>query len=163
RDGSSVDRLDAGEQAELILDRTPFYGESGGQVGDAGTLSGADDLLFTVADTRKYAGAYHAHVGELKQGILRVGEQLEAAVEGERRQRVVLNHSATHLLHAALRDVLGDHVQQKGSLVAPDRLRFDFSHFEAVTREQLREIEHRVNAEIRANHAADIRHMGMQE
>ena len=163
QDGKSVDRLDAGAEAELILDRTPFYGESGGQVGDAGELHGADGLRFSVADTRKYAGAYHAHVGKLEQGILRVGEMLDASIDGDRRQRIVLNHSATHLLHAALREVLGDHVQQKGSLVATERLRFDFSHFEAVTREQLREIEHRVNAEIRANHAADIRHMGMQE
>ena len=162
RDGRPVDAIAAGEDAVVFLDRTPFYAEGGGQVGDTGVLS-TGALRFEVRDTQKFAGQFHGHVGRLVEGTLRRGERLHAAIDEARRAATVLNHSATHLLHAALRAVLGSHVVQKGSLVAPERLRFDFSHFQPVTGEQLEEIERRVNAEIRRNHAAEIHHMGMQE
>jgi len=141
----------------VVLDATPLYGERGGQVGDRGTLA-TPGARFVVADTRKL-GKAHVHVGRLETGTLRVGESVDAVVDGELRQATRLNHSATHLLHAALRKVLGTHVTQKGSLVAPDRLRFDFSHYSAVTQEELREIERLVNAQIRANAAAETRLM----
>jgi alanyl-tRNA synthetase len=153
KSGASVESLSAGEQGEVVLDRTPFYAESGGQVGDAGELGGSGNL-FLVEDTQK-RGAAHSHRGRVAEGSIRVGDTLDARVNGERRRAIALNHSATHLLHAALRKVLGTHVQQKGSLVAPDRLRFDFSHFEAITAEELREIERLVNSQIRLNSAAD--------
>ena len=148
----------------MILDRTPFYAESGGQVGDTGSLGGGGHgASFTVTDTLKLAGQFHGHVGTLQAGTLRRGDRLGAAVDRARRSATVLNHSATHLLHAALRNVLGSHVQQKGSLVAPDRLRFDFSHFQPITAAELAEVETRVNAEVRANHAGEVRQMAMQE
>ena len=162
RDGRPVDAIEAGDEAVVILDRTPFYAESGGQVGDAGEFDEAG-TRFEVRDTIKLAGQFHGHVGRLAAGTLRRGDRLLGAVDAHRRASTVLNHSATHLLHAALRSVLGDHVVQKGSLVAPDRLRFDFSHFAAVSAEELATIERMVNAEIRANHGAEIHHMGMQE
>ena len=157
RQGAQVDTLGAGEQGEVVLDRTPFYAEAGGQVGDAGELT-APGVRFVVADTQK-RGAAHSHIGHLAQGSIRVGDSLEARVDGPRRQATVLNHSATHLLHAALRKVLGAHVQQKGSLVAPDRLRFDFAHVQPLTPAELREIERLVNAQIRANIPAETRVM----
>ncbi len=157
KDGAAVDALKPGERAEVVLDRTPFYAEAGGQVGDAGELS-AVGTLFVVTDTQK-RGAAHSHIGTLKSGTIRIGEELEAQVNGARRQAIALNHSATHLLHAALRKVLGTHVQQKGSLVAPDRLRFDFAHSEPLTGAQLREIERLVNAQIRANAPSETRVM----
>ncbi len=162
RDGKPVDALQAGEAGLVILDRTPFYAESGGQVGDTGELDGVD-TRFEVQDTMKLAGQFHGHAGILQSGVLRRGDLLHGSVDGERRQAVIRNHSATHLLHAALRAVLGTHVQQKGSLVAPDRLRFDFSHFQPVKPDELTEIERRVNAAIRANDAGEIRHMAMQD
>lgn len=149
-DGKQVERIQAGQSAVIILDNTPFYGESGGQVGDQGHLS-HQNTLFTVTDTQKY-GQVFGHIGELTQGELSVGQTLNATVNATRRTNIALNHSATHLLHAALRQVLGDHVSQKGSLVAPELLRFDFSHHEAVTKQQLAEIEALVNQQIRANH-----------
>ena len=151
--GAPVDSLNEGEEGEVILDRTPFYAESGGQVGDTGVLTGAG-VRFVVTDAQK-RGAAHSHIGKLAKGAIRVGDTLDAKVDGERRRAVALNHSATHLLHAALRKVLGTHVQQKGSLVAPDRLRFDFSHFEPIVPAQLQEIERLVNAQIRLNTAAE--------
>ena len=157
KDGANVEALAAGDKGEVVLDRTPFYAESGGQVGDAGELTGAG-VRFAVADTQK-RGAAHAHLGELVEGTIRVGDMLEARVDAKRRQAIVLNHTATHLLHAGLRQVLGTHVQQKGSLVAPDRLRFDFAHYQAVTADELKEIERLVNAQIRANLAGEIRVM----
>ncbi|MBE2210765.1 MAG: alanine--tRNA ligase [Xanthomonadaceae bacterium] len=160
--GKPVDAVQAGDDIVVILDRTPFYAESGGQVGDLGTLS-RGDARFDVAETRKLAGQFHGHVGSLASGTLKVGDVLRGDVDADRRVATVLNHSATHLLHAALRDVLGTHVQQKGSLVAPDRLRFDFSHFQPMTAQELAEIERRVNAEVRANHAGEVRHMAMQD
>lgn len=162
KDGRAVDRVEAGEEAVVILDRTPFYAEGGGQVGDTGDLE-AGPARFAVRDTLKFAGQFHGHVGTLASGTLQRGDRVRGAVDGVRRAATVLNHSATHLLHAALRGVLGDHVAQKGSLVAPDRLRFDFAHFAPVGADELAEIERRVNAEIRRNHAAEVHHMGMQE
>ncbi|MDQ3618290.1 MAG: alanine--tRNA ligase [Pseudomonadota bacterium] len=162
RDGRPVERIDAGDDAVVILDRTPFYAESGGQVGDAGELAEAG-TRFAVRDTVKFAGQFHGHLGTLQAGSLERGDRVLGAVDEHRRAATVLNHSATHLLHAALRTVLGDHVNQKGSLVAPDRLRFDFAHFQPLTADQLAEIERRVNAEIRGNHAAEIHDMDMQE
>jgi alanyl-tRNA synthetase len=157
RQGARVEALAAPEEGEVVLDRTPFYAEAGGQVGDAGELT-ASGVRFIVSDTQK-RGAAHAHIGCLAEGSIRIGDVLEAQVDTARREATVLNHSATHLLHAALRRVLGTHVQQKGSLVAPDRLRFDFSHFEPLTAAQLTEIEQLVNAQIRANVAAETRVM----
>ena len=148
-----VDSLSAGEEGQVILDRTPFYAESGGQVGDAGVIE-ANGVRFEVGDTRKLGTAY-THVGRVAQGELRVGNEVHAHVDDARRRATMANHSATHLLHAALRKVLGDHVTQKGSLVAPDRLRFDFSHYTAVTPAELKVIERLVNSEIRANAAAE--------
>jgi alanyl-tRNA synthetase len=162
KEGRPVDAISAGDDAIVLLDRTPFYAESGGQVGDAGELD-AKDMRFVVDDTRKLAGQFHGHVGRLQAGTLRVGEHVVASVDAQRRAAVVLNHSATHLLHAALREVLGTHVTQKGSLVAPDRLRFDFSHFQPVAAVELATIERMVNAQIRANHAAEVHHMDMQQ
>ena len=162
KDGKPVEAIEAGDEALVILDATPFYAESGGQVGDRGVLAGAAARL-AVADTLKLAGQFHGHLGTLESGRLAKGDRLSGAVDAGRRAATVLNHSATHLLHAALRGVLGTHVQQKGSLVAPDRLRFDFSHFQPLTDAELAEIERRVNAEVRANHAGEVRHMGMQE
>jgi len=148
-----VTELRAGDDGQVVLDVTPFYAESGGQVGDAGELSTAV-ARFTVADTQKL-GKAHLHVGKLEAGTLKVGETVTASVDGVRRQATRANHSATHLLHAALRQVLGSHVTQKGSLVAPDRLRFDFSHYSGVTPEELQRIEAIVNAEVRKNADAE--------
>ena len=161
RGGALVDVLNAGDAGEVVLDRTPFYAEAGGQVGDAGELAGSD-VHFIVADTQK-RGVAHSHIGKLVAGSIALGDTLSARVDGERRRATALNHTATHLLHAALREVLGTHVQQKGSLVAPDRLRFDFSHFQAVKPEEVRAIERRVNAEIRRNVAAETNLMDYEE
>jgi alanyl-tRNA synthetase len=158
--GGPVEELRAGEEGEVVLDRTPFYAEAGGQVGDAGMLTRAG-VRFSVHDTLK-RGAAHAHVGRLSEGKIRVGDALRAQVDGERRRAIALNHTATHLLHAALRKTLGTHVQQKGSLVAPDRLRFDFSHFQALSSAELTEIERLVNAQIRLNTPAETRLMGYE-
>ncbi|MGA2191163.1 MAG: alanine--tRNA ligase [Steroidobacteraceae bacterium] len=160
-DGALVDSLRPGQEGHVVLDQTPFYAESGGQIGDTGTLVGGT-AHFTVRDTRKI-GASFAHVGVLDSGVLRVGDEVEALVDGDRRQAIALNHSATHLLHAALRQVLGKHVQQKGSLVAPDRLRFDFSHTQPVSPDELRQIEELVNAAIRGNAPAATRVMALDE
>ncbi|WP_028774693.1 alanine--tRNA ligase [Shewanella waksmanii] len=149
-DGQAVDSIGSGEKAVIALETTPFYGESGGQCGDKGSLS-ADAVSFNVIDTQKYGTAV-GHIGELAQGEIRVGQQLAAQVDKKLRHRTELNHSVTHLLHAALRQVLGSHVTQKGSLVDPERLRFDFSHFEAVKAEELKAVEDLVNTQIRRNH-----------
>ena len=162
KDGRPVESIAAGDDAIVILDASPFYAESGGQVGDTGELD-EQGVRFVVSDTLKLAGQFHGHVGKLSAGALKRGDRVSGTVDGGRRGATILNHSATHLLHAALRDVLGTHVQQKGSLVAPDRLRFDFSHFQPVTAAELAEIERRVNAEVRANHEGEVRHMAMQE
>ncbi|AHF66515.1 MULTISPECIES: alanine--tRNA ligase [Pseudomonas] len=151
KDGQSVEQLSEGEEGVVILDTTPFYAESGGQIGDSGYLQ-AGAVRFDVRDTTKTGGAF-LHHGVVASGSLKVGEKLETQVAAEVRQATSLNHSATHLLHAALRQVLGEHVQQKGSLVDSQRLRFDFSHFEAIKPEQLRALEDIVNAEVRKNTA----------
>ena len=161
RDGAQVQRLEAGESGQVVLDQTPFYAESGGQMGDTGLLlAGAAE--FTVNDTVK-VGKQHAHVGHLAGGSLEVGARIEAAVNVERRDATRRNHSATHLLHAALREVLGAHVQQKGSLVSADRLRFDFSHFQGVSPAELARIEQWVNLEVRTNGAAETRVMAYED
>jgi alanyl-tRNA synthetase len=160
-DGKRVEKLNLGEDGAVILSSTPFYAESGGQIGDTGTIA-AGDHSFTVVDTQKNAKAI-VHYGSVQAGELSVGDKVEAHVDAERRQAIRLNHSATHLMHAALREVLGDHVQQKGSLVDPDRLRFDFSHYEPVNAEQLAEIEDIVNREIRRNVAADTKLMSYDD
>ncbi|MGR3993091.1 alanine--tRNA ligase [Pseudomonas sp. 1121_17] len=149
KDGQAVEQLHEGDEGVVVLDRTPFYAESGGQIGDAGYLQAAD-VRFDVRDTTKTAGAF-LHHGVVATGALRVGAEVEAQVDAEVQHATSLNHSATHLLHAALRQVLGDHVQQKGSLVDSQRLRFDFSHFEAVKPEQLKALEDIVNREVRKN------------
>jgi alanyl-tRNA synthetase len=161
KDGESVELLEAGDDGAVVLASTPFYAESGGQIGDQGILV-SDGKLFRVDDTQR-SGDANVHFGAVEQGELRVGEALEAIVDEERRQAIRLNHTATHLMHAALRKVLGEHVTQKGSLVAPDRLRFDFSHYEPVTAEQLREIEDIVNDEIRGNTEARTEHMSYDD
>jgi alanyl-tRNA synthetase len=162
REGAHVEALNAGERGEVVLDRTPFYAEAGGQVGDSGELSGADGMRFDVEDTHKI-GAAHAHRGVVLAGTVRLGAVLVARVDVERREAIRRNHSATHLLHAALRAVLGTHVTQKGSLVAPDRLRFDFSHFQPVSAAQLEQVSQLVNAQIRANAEATTRVMDTQQ
>ncbi|MFO1455521.1 MAG: alanine--tRNA ligase [Steroidobacteraceae bacterium] len=159
--GQRVAELKPGERGEVVLDQTPFYAESGGQVGDAGELHG-DGLRFVVEDTQKRGSANaHSHVGRVAEtsAPIREGQRLQAHVDARLRAATASNHSATHLLHAALRSVLGTHVQQKGSLVSPERLRFDFSHFQAVSAEELRRIERLVNEQVRANALAEIREM----
>ncbi|MCW7548614.1 alanine--tRNA ligase [Photorhabdus sp. APURE] len=149
RDGESVNQIQAGEEAIVILDKTAFYAESGGQVGDSGILSNTD-CAFCVIDTQKYGQAI-GHIGKLEKGTLSVNHNINAVIDIERRDAIRLNHSATHLLHAALRQILGEHVSQKGSLVNDKYLRFDFSHFEAMKPEQIRRVEDLVNAEVRQN------------
>ena len=147
---AEIDQLENGDQACVILDRTPFYAESGGQVGDIGTLSIGEDSLFRVEDTQKQNDVF-LHIGSLKAGELGGGDKVSARIDEDHRRAVMLNHSATHLMHAALRQVLGEHVQQKGSLVDADKLRFDFSHYQPVEPEQIAEIETLVNNQIRGN------------
>ena len=154
RDGGAVQSLEPGDQGMVILDRTPFYAEAGGQVGDTGYLI-ASGVEFMVEDTQRYAQA-RGHLGRMMGGRLQLGDAVDARIDAARRDRTALNHTATHLLHAALREVLGEHIHQKGSLVAPDRLRFDFAHFEPITTDQLREIEALVNAWIRRDESAEI-------
>ncbi|EBL7701668.1 alanine--tRNA ligase [Salmonella enterica] len=148
-DGKAVEAINAGQEAVVVLDQTPFYAESGGQVGDKGELKGAG-FTFSVDDTQKYGQAI-GHLGKLSAGALKVGDAVQADVDEARRARIRLNHSATHLMHAALRQVLGTHVAQKGSLVSDKVLRFDFSHNEAMKPSEIREVEDLVNAQIRRN------------
>ncbi|UCM47989.1 alanine--tRNA ligase [Aeromonas caviae] len=161
KDGVEVNGLIAGEEAVIVLAETPFYAESGGQVGDSGILK-VDDGIFAVTDTQK-AGKAIIHKGYLELGTLEKGAEVEAVVDGDRRQAIALNHSVTHLLHAALRQALGEHVTQKGSLVGAERMRFDFSHFEGLTMATIRRIEELVNAQIRANHEVATQLMGLDE
>ncbi|WP_336779128.1 alanine--tRNA ligase [Pantoea sp. USHLN256] len=160
-DGQQVEQISAGQDAVVVLDETPFYGESGGQVGDTGVLAG-QNAEFSVQDTQKYGKAI-GHIGKLSSGQLRVGDRLHAQVDETRRARIRLNHSATHLLHAALRQVLGDHVGQKGSLVNDKYLRFDFSHFEAMKPQEIRQVEDIVNAQIRRNLAVETEIMDLDD
>jgi len=161
KDGASVDQVQEGDSAVVVLGHTPFYAESGGQVGDVGILQ-CGDALFRVTNTVKQAGSY-LHQGVVEQGAFTVGASVTAQVDTRKRHATALNHSATHLLHAALRDVLGEHVAQKGSLVSPDRLRFDFSHFEAVSSQQLSAIEAMVNDKIQGNSSVDTEVMGLDD
>ncbi|MDD9913666.1 MAG: alanine--tRNA ligase, partial [Rhodospirillaceae bacterium] len=158
-DGASVDTVDTGAEASIVVSQTPFYGESGGQVGDTGLLFTGGGAEFAVRDTQKMLDDMHIHVGTVKKGSLSVGDAVELHVEGGRRTQLRANHSVTHLMHEALRRALGDHVTQKGSLVAPDYLRFDFSHPKAVTAEELDDIEAAVNDRIRANAEVSTRLM----
>jgi alanyl-tRNA synthetase len=160
-EGNAVNSLTDGQQALVILDQTPFYAESGGQSGDAGVLTLANGAVFTVADTIKLGKAF-AHKGSLK-GALAIGDLVDAAIDNARREAIRKNHSATHLLHAALRTVLGEHVTQKGSLVGSERLRFDFSHFEAVKADEIRRIEQLVNEQVQQNHEVLTRLMNVDE
>jgi len=153
--GEAVDGAGAGTSIQIVLDRSPFYAESGGQVGDRGTLASGDTRLLII-DTQKQSGV-HVHLGEVQSGKIAVGDELLACVSSEWRHPIRLNHSATHLMHAALRQVLGEHVTQKGSLVTPDRLRFDFSHPQPVSAPELSEVERIVNREIRRNSTVDIK------
>ena len=157
---NAVSSLAAGEQGIVVLDNTPFYAESGGQVGDTGVLKLLNGA-FRVTDTVKLGNAI-AHKG-VAEAAISVGDKVDAQIDTARRQAIKLNHSATHLLHAALKNVLGEHVNQKGSLVQPDKLRFDFSHFEGVTREQLVEIENMVNQQVRENHDLTTRLMAIDD
>ncbi|MGZ3172357.1 MAG: alanine--tRNA ligase [Croceibacterium sp.] len=158
-DGKEVPQADAGQDVIVLTNQTPFYGESGGQTGDAGTISGDKGLAIQVADTAKPLGRLHAMRGKVGSGTITVGDTVHLKVDAERRDRIRANHSATHLLHAALRNALGGHVTQKGSLVAEDRLRFDFSHPKALTPEELAAVEAEVNAEIRHNEPVTTRLM----
>ncbi len=162
QNGEEVDTLGDSEEGMVVLDRTPFYAESGGQVGDTGQLI-CGDGYFEVVDTRKQGSDLIIHSGCFHGPVLHVGDTIEARVDRERRGSIVLNHSATHLLHAALRKILGEHVTQKGSLVDADRLRFDFSHPEPVTREELQAIERMVNRQIRQNDVIETRIMSLED
>jgi alanyl-tRNA synthetase len=158
-DGKEVPRAEAGQDVTVLTNQTPFYGESGGQTGDAGSITGDNGLAIAVADTAKPLGRLHAMRGKVTGGTISVGDTVHLKVDAERRARIRANHSATHLLHAALRNALGGHVTQKGSLVAEDRLRFDFSHPKALTAEEIATVEAEVNAEIRHNEQVTTRLM----
>ncbi|HEY5647204.1 MAG TPA: alanine--tRNA ligase, partial [Pseudomonadales bacterium] len=160
-EGAALGGLAAGQRGVVVLSVTPFYAESGGQVGDTGTIE-SDAGVFRVSDTQ-VAGDQFLHIGELTSGSLAKGQVVRTAVDEDRRRLIRLNHSATHLLHAALRQTLGTHVLQKGSLVAPDRLRFDFSHTEPMSRSELRTVEEIVNREIRANSEVGVAHMAYDD
>jgi alanyl-tRNA synthetase len=162
RDGSPVNEIDTGQAAVVVLDRTPFYAESGGQVGDSGILE-ADRLRFEVSDTQKIRADVFGHHGRLTQGRLKVGDRLTARVDAIRRARTMRNHSVTHLMHKALREVLGAHVQQKGSLVDADKTRFDFAHGGPLTEPEIQRVEAIVNAEILANTATQAQVLPMDE
>ncbi|WP_073976258.1 alanine--tRNA ligase, partial [Erythrobacter donghaensis] len=159
RDGTEIDSASAGDSVTILVNQTPFYGESGGQMGDAGAITSLGGLKAVVDDTSKPLGRLHAHQARIETGSIKVGDTVHLAVDVERRDALRANHSATHLLHAALRNHLGGHVTQKGSLVAPDRLRFDFSHPKALSEAEIAAIEAEVNAEIRANEAVTTRLM----
>ena len=162
QDGRSIDQLNAGEQAVIILNKSPFYGESGGQVGDQGQII-SKDAVFDVTDTQKLMNNVIGHYGQLRMGTLSTGDSIMANVDGDRRAKTQVNHSATHLLHAALRKVLGDHVHQKGSLVDALRLRFDFSHSQSINSEEIRQIETIVNQQIQANHKVVTQLMDLEK
>ncbi len=158
-----VSQLQAGAQAIVVLDATTFYAESGGQVGDIGQISGDDGLLLSVTDTQKAANQFHLHHVTVESGVLHEGQKIVAKVDGKHRKQVILNHSATHLLHKVLRETLGSHVQQKGSLVNAEKLRFDFSHDQAIGLEVLQQVETQVNQAIRANYQAKANVMGFDD
>ncbi len=159
KDGASVDEAKAGDELTVLTNQTPFYGESGGQMGDSGTIATLEGAKASVSDTGKPLGRLHAHHAKLEAGTLKVGDTVQLIVDAERRDRIRANHSATHLLHAALRNRLGGHVTQKGSLVAEDRFRFDFSHPKALSAEEIADVEADVNAQIRGNDPVTTRLM----
>ena len=161
--GELAGELGEGTEGSIVLDRTPFYAEMGGQVADRGTISGPDGAEFAVTDVQKTKGGKYLHSGKMLRGSLRMGDTVTASVDSERRLAIMRAHSATHLLHAALRKVLGDHVHQAGSLVEPDRLRFDFTHFSAMTGEELLEVARIVNHEILKGDAVGTEVMGLEE
>ena len=163
KDGEAVDVLRGGEEGIIILEHSPFYAESGGQVGDRGVIRAGEGGVFRVIDTQKQGSGVFAHIGLVTQGEIKQGDEVEALVDEQRRAATRLNHSATHLMHAALRQVLGDHVQQKGSLVDPDRLRFDFSHFQPLSADELHKIETLVNDQVRANAKVETRIMPIDQ
>ena len=163
REGKEVQSASRGDEVIVLTNQTPFYGESGGQVGDAGTITGVDSLTLTVVDTAKPLGRLHTHQAKVENGTIKLGDTVHLLVDGDRRDAIRANHSATHLLHAALRNRLGEHVTQKGSLVAADRLRFDFSHPTALTPADISAIEAEVNAEIRHNEPVSTRLMTPDE
>ena len=160
-DGESVEKLAAGQNGVIVLDSTPFYAESGGQVGDTGTIQ-SGQYKFIVTDTQKKNGVF-LHIGSVESGELSVGDKAQTEIDEHRRQGIKLNHSATHLMHEELRCILGEHVQQKGSLVDDEKLRFDFSHFQPLTSEELRQIEDRVNRQIRMNAATSAEEMSIED
>lgn len=162
KDGEAVDRINEGEEAWLVTNQTPFYGESGGQVGDTGLIL-SEDAEFVVSDTKKLLSDLFVHVGKLSSGSLDIQSVTQLSVGGERRDAIRRNHTATHLMHAVLRDLLGDHVKQAGSLVNQDRLRFDFNHFQPVSKEELQEIEAKVNGAVWANDAVETKLMTQDE
>ena len=161
-EGQPVSQATVGQHVEIVTERTPFYGESGGQVGDAGVITGPG-MTFAVKDCKKPLPELTVHVGQVQQGILQVGQKVELKVDGAARQSTALNHTATHILHAVLVDQLGEHVKQAGSLVSPERLRFDFSHFSAISTEQLHQIEKEVNRRIRENKPVETQEMASDE
>ena len=161
--GREAKSLKAGDEAAIVVNQTPFYGESGGQVGDLGVIRGAKGALFHVTDTQKKAGGLLVHVGRVEKGSFKLGETVDLDVDHVRRSATRANHSATHLLHEALRQVLGPHVAQKGSLVAPDRLRFDFSHQKPMTADEIAEVEARANAIVLQNAAVETRLMALED
>jgi alanyl-tRNA synthetase len=161
-DDEELEALSTGETGEVILDRTPFYSEAGGQIGDSGVLEG-DNVLAEVEDCYSVTTGYHLHKTRIEQGELRVGDTINARVDAERRRRIKANHTGTHLLHAALREVLGPHVKQAGSLVAPDRLRFDFTHYAPLTADEVAEIERLVNGEILHNREVETQVKPLEE
>jgi alanyl-tRNA synthetase len=163
KDGKEVKSLKAGDEAALVLNQTPFYGESGGQVGDQGMIKGAKGALLRVSDTQKKLGDLFVHVGRVESGTFKPGDAVELVVDQERRTAIRANHSATHLLHEALRQVLGTHVAQKGSLVAPDRLRFDFSHTKPMAPDEIAAVESMANAFVLQNSAVETRLMALED
>ena len=160
--GELSGELGEGTEGSIVLDRTPFYAEMGGQVADHGVITGPDGAEFAVADVQKTKGGKYLHSGKMLHGSLRMGDAVTASVDADRRRAIMRAHSATHLLHAALRRVLGDHVHQAGSLVEPDRLRFDFTHFSAMTGEELLEVARLVNREILTGDAVGTEVMGLE-
>ena len=162
-DGELVDMLGAGDSGTLVLDKTPFYAQSGGQVGDSGVIKNGADNAFIVADTVKNADKIFLHRGEVTRGIVSVGDPVQADINAERRRSIMRNHTAAHLLQAALRQVLGTHVEQAGQLVDEREVRFDFTHFNAMTRDELLKVEHLVNAFIMGAHPVESMEMPIDE
>jgi len=163
RGGARVDSAKAGDEVEIIVNQTPFYAESGGQIGDAGQITSDAGVAITISDVKKRAGVLFGHIGKIAKGSIKVGDAVHLAIDTDRRDRIRANHSVTHLAHAALREVLGEHVSQKGSMVAPDRMRFDFTNPKPVAAEEIAEIERRVNAVIRQNGPVETSIMSYDE